>query len=149
MRKSVIATAAGAAALLAFGVAGCGGGGTPHQSSGAGGSTGTLSPYQQQKLAKEANRVCDNIRTQETNNVLGDMGKMTFNFLVRDVQNDVVGWSRADAIAWIKQVAKDQCPEYLGNVSRWDETQMKPRQTPTGPPVDCSKPENAYNGHCF
>ena len=112
MRKSVIAATAGTAAFLAFAVAGCGGGGTPHPSSGdGGGSSGTLSPYKQQKLAQDASQVCDSTGSKQF--------QTSISYFLRGVESDV-GWSRGDVITWTKQVVKDQCPEYLDNISLWE-----------------------------
>ena len=48
-------------------------------------------------------------------------------------------WTQGCEEAW-KKMGYGQTPTSTSTI---------PNQTPTGPPVDCSKPENVFNGHCF
>jgi hypothetical protein len=121
MRKSVIA-----AALLAFAIAGCGGGGTTIHSGGAktgsqspgaqgGGAdvTRQLSPYQQQKYDSYAQAVC-----RETDDTIPGIGPFTFGMWISFIKKDL-NLSEADAIAFVSRVASQQCPENLRNISQW------------------------------
>jgi hypothetical protein len=121
MKKSIVAAAA-----LAFAIAGCGGGGTPNPNGGGkartqspgdhgggGGSTGALSPYQQHKYDSYAQQVC--YQTDDKNFGIGPytLG-MWLSFVKRDLD-----LSEPDAIAFVKRVASQQCPENLRNIEQW------------------------------
>jgi hypothetical protein len=117
MRKAIIA-AAGAAALVAFAVAGCGGG--THSGGGKGAPNGGWrSPYQEQQANTAAGQVCDNINMTPTGNDIADAAlTMGFGVYLNGIEQQLT-MSRDDAIAWIKSVAKEQCPEFIGNISKW------------------------------
>ena len=85
---------------------------SPGDQGGGGGSTGTLSPYQQQKYDNYARVVCYNT---DDHNGIGPYG---FGYWLGALETDLT-LSRADAIAFVKRVASKQCPENLGNISRW------------------------------
>lgn len=115
MKKSVIA----ATALVAFAVAGCGGGGT-HSSGGNGAPNGGWrSPYQEQQANAAASQVCNNINVAPTGNDIADAAYgMGFGLYLDGIERQLT-MSRDDAIAWIKSVAKVQCPEFIPNISKW------------------------------
>jgi hypothetical protein len=94
-----------------------------HSASSGGGNGapngGWRSPYQQQQANAAASQVCNNINVTPTGNDIADGAiGMGFEFYLKGIETQLT-MSRDEAIAWIKSIAKDQCPEFIGNVSKW------------------------------
>jgi hypothetical protein len=126
--------------VVALTLSGCGGGNTGATNGSGGllngqapagpGGTASLSPYQQQKLNEQANGMCS---AMEGNSFLGR--QLAFNGQV--IAAEMNGLSEVDAIAFVKKVAGQQCPEFLQGVSM---TPSAPRGGPQAPP----KSPNSY-----